>query len=46
MKMSPVTCTSMDQVRTACVHKVDGACVDVLHAYNYAKDIMIVEVYM
>ena len=28
MKRSPVTCTSMGQVRTACVHEVDGPCID------------------
>ena len=27
MKSCPVTCTSTGQVRTACVHEVDGVCV-------------------
>ena len=27
-----MTCTSMDQVRTACVHEVDGPCVDDLQS--------------
>ena len=42
MKRCPVTCTSMDQVRTACGHEVEGPCVDDaacilshLHAFKF-----------